>query len=77
MQKIGEAISTQRDGRLGSHEEKSQYQALACVTFKVSQTCFRYQKRCSGINELIADWLIRLTRAHRNWGACAICFCET
>ena len=41
---------------------------LACVTFKVSQTCFRYQKRCSGVNELIADWLIRLTTAHRNWG---------
>jgi putative transposase len=46
---------------------------LACETFNVSQTCYRYQKTCSAENELIADWLIRLTTAHRNWGF-GLCF---
>ncbi len=46
---------------------------LACETFKVSQTCYRYQKTCSAENEVIADWLIRLITAHRNWGF-GLCF---
>ncbi|QTG35370.1 IS3-like element ISXac2 family transposase [Xanthomonas phaseoli pv. phaseoli] len=40
----------------------------ACQTFAVSQTCFRYQAKASEENARIADWLIRLTTAHRDWG---------
>jgi len=41
---------------------------LACITFGVSQTCYRYQaKRCDE-NAVIADWLVRLTHNQRNWG---------
>jgi len=36
---------------------------LACATFKVSQTCYRYTVR----------WLLRLTDSYRTWGFC-LCF---
>jgi len=40
----------------------------ACQTFAVSETCFRYQAKASEENALIADWLVRLTTAYRDWG---------
>ena len=46
---------------------------LACVVFQISQTCYRYNKKRSTENEFIADWLIRLTTAQRNWGF-GLCF---
>lgn len=46
---------------------------MACKAFGVSQTCYRYQSRESGINDEIADWLIRLTHNQRNWGL-GLCF---
>lgn len=46
---------------------------LACATFSISQTCYRYQAKLSAENELIADWLIRLTQNQRNWGF-GLCF---
>ena len=41
---------------------------LACQAFMISQTCYRYQAKLSDDNALIADWLLRLTIAHRRWG---------
>lgn len=46
---------------------------LACDTFGVSQTCYRYQAKGSAENEVIADWLIKLTHNQRNWGF-GLCF---
>ena len=46
---------------------------LACEIFSVSQTCYRYQPKFSSENELIAQWLLRLTDNHRNWGF-GLCF---
>ncbi|MDH2329100.1 IS3 family transposase [Cereibacter sp. SYSU M97828] len=47
--------------------------ALACRAFEVSETCFRYSpKRCAE-NEVIADLLEGLTKAHRTWGF-GLCF---
>ena len=40
----------------------------ACQTFDVSQTCYRYQAKASEENGRIADWLVRLTTAYRDWG---------
>lgn len=40
----------------------------ACQAFGVSQTCYRYQCKASEENRRIADGLIRLTIAQRNWG---------
>ena len=33
----------------------------ACLAFGISQTCFRYQAKRNSENEVIADWLVRLT----------------
>ena len=46
---------------------------LACVAFSISQTCYRYESKFSDENDLIAEWLIRLTHNQRNWGF-GLCF---
>lgn len=46
---------------------------LACSAFKISETCYRYQPRLSSDNEIIADWLLRLTTTHKQWGF-GLCF---
>jgi putative transposase len=45
----------------------------ACHTFEVSQTCYRYQAKSCEENARIADWLVRLTTAYRDWGF-GLCF---
>lgn len=45
----------------------------ACATFAVSETCYRYTPRLSDENAEIADWLVTLTTAFRNWGF-GLCF---
>ncbi len=35
--------------------------ALACRTFGVSERCYRYERRLSDEDAVIADWLVRLT----------------
>ena len=42
--------------------------ALACRTFGVSESCYRYAPKLVGANEEIADLLVGLTNARRNWG---------
>lgn len=46
---------------------------LACQAFGISQTCYRYQAKLSPENDVIADWLVRLTSNQRNWGF-GLCF---
>ena len=46
---------------------------LACNTFVISQTCYRYSPKLSSENALIADWLVRLTQVEKNWGF-KLCF---
>ena len=41
--------------------------ALACRTFGVSETCYRYSPLLSDENEEIADILIGLTEARKTW----------
>ena len=48
--------------------EKTVSIRLACLVFSISETCYRYQAKLSHQNAEIADWLIRLTHNHRNWG---------
>jgi putative transposase len=40
----------------------------ACTAFTISETCYRYQPKLSDENAEIADWLLKLTGANRNWG---------
>ena len=44
--------------------------ALACRTFGISETCYRYEAKLSDENAKIADWLVRLAAsdATRRWG---------
>ena len=46
---------------------------LACAVFSISQSGYYYQPKLNNENEVIADWLIRLTNAQRNWGF-GLCF---
>jgi len=46
---------------------------LACCAFTISETCFRYESKLQPENEIIADWLIRLTQNQINWGF-GLCF---
>lgn len=47
--------------------------ALACRTFGISQTCYRYKRKLDDGNAQIADWLVRLTNNRRSWGF-GLCF---
>ena len=47
--------------------------ALACRTFEISQTCYRYERLLSDENAEIADWLERLTANRKTWGF-GLCF---
>lgn len=46
---------------------------LACQVFGISETCYRYQPKLDSENAEVADWLLRLTQAHRRWGF-GLCF---
>jgi len=47
----------------------------------VNESCYRYQAKNNAENEIIANWLIRLTDNNSSWGfglwalAFAICIC--
>ena len=47
--------------------------ALACRTFGLSETCYRYAPKLCDENEEIAGLLIAITTAHRTWGF-GLCF---
>jgi len=46
---------------------------LACASFMISETCYRYEAKGSAENARIADWLIRLTHNQKQWGF-GLCF---
>lgn len=46
---------------------------FACITFSISESCFYYQPKLNDENQLIADELLKITRAERNWGF-KLCF---
>ena len=46
---------------------------IACKSFSISETCYRYKPLLSDENAKIADWLIRLTTSWRDWGF-GLCF---
>ena len=46
---------------------------FACHLFVVSESCYRYQPQLNEENEVIADWLLRITSSQRNWGF-GLCF---
>lgn len=67
MEKSTRAISTQEDG-VNAVASRHVSIALACRTFQISETCFRYERKFDNENAMIADWLVRLTSNRRTWG---------
>jgi len=53
-------------------QEKGVAIKLACEAFEVSETCYQYQPKRRAENEVIANWLIRMTenRRNRRFGLC-------
>lgn len=45
----------------------------ACTDFALSETAYRYQPKRSSEDDVIADWLVRLTFNQKNWGF-GLCF---
>ena len=41
---------------------------VACLAFRISESCYRYERKLDAENNEVATWLIRLTDNHRNWG---------
>jgi putative transposase len=41
---------------------------VACEAFRISESCYRYERKLDAENVEVANWLIRLTDNHRNWG---------
>jgi len=54
-------------------EERGISIRLACQLFAVSEGCYRYQPKLAEENAEVADWLLRLTFANKNWGF-GLCF---
>ena len=36
--------------------------------FRISESCYRYQKKLDQENKEVENWLLRLTDNHQNWG---------
>lgn len=49
-------------------QDKSVSIVLVCITFSISETCYRYEPVLNDENEKIVDWLLRLTACHKRWG---------
>ena len=41
---------------------------VVCQAFGISESCYRYERKLDAENIEVANWLIRLTDNHRNWG---------
>jgi len=46
--------------------------ALACRTFGLSGTCYRYSPKLKAENDRIGDLLIGLTYAHKTWALACV-----
>ena len=53
--------------------EKKSSIRLACVTFNISQSCYRYKALNNDDNAKITEILIDLTSNHKRWGF-GLCF---
>ena len=41
---------------------------VARQAFRISESCYRYERKLDAANEEVVKWLINLTDNHRNWG---------
>ena len=57
----------------GARSEHQTSVNFICVCFNISRSSYYYQPKLNNENEVIADWLLRLTTAHMRWGF-KLCF---
>jgi putative transposase len=57
----------------GARPEHQTSVNFICVCFNISRSSYYYQPKLNNENEVIADWLLRLTTAHMRWGF-KLCF---
>ena len=60
--------SHRREMAIKAVQDKGLSIRVACVAFRISESCYRYERKLNAENDEIADWLLRLTDNHRNWG---------
>ena len=41
---------------------------MACQAFRISESCYRYERKLDAENEGIADWLMKLTDNSKRLG---------
>jgi putative transposase len=41
---------------------------LACRTFQISKSCYRYERKLNEENAEIAEWFVKLTSNRPTWG---------
>ncbi len=41
---------------------------VACQAFRISESCYRYERKLDAENDEVATWLIKPTDNNRNWG---------
>ncbi len=73
MEKSAKAVSGAREMAVHAVAEHGVSIALACRTFCISQTCYRYKRKLADENKKITDWLVHLTDERRTWGF-GLCF---
>ena len=68
---LNEAITKKWWGHLPDVRSVSKFHISikhAYAIFSVSKTCYRYDAKSNAKNELIANWLIRITDNNQSWG---------
>jgi putative transposase len=46
---------------------------VECQAFRISESCYRYERKLDAENEEVATWLIKLTDNIHNWGS-GLCY---
>lgn len=69
--------SQRREMAVNAVKSKRVSVAMACRTFQISETCYRYERKFDDEHAEIADWLVRLTTNGKTWGALAYAFCTS
>ena len=63
-----ERPSSRREMAIKVVQERGLPIRVACFAFRISESCYRYDRKTNAENEEIANWLLHLTDNHRDWG---------
>jgi putative transposase len=49
-------------------KDRNTFISVAFEAFRISEFCYRYERKLDAENDEVANWLIHLTDNHRNCG---------